>query len=104
MIKHADEKTFKTEVLEKENVVLVDFFATWCAPCKKLGEELEKLENSRADIDIVKVNIDDSTNLAMQYDVMYVPTLVVFKNGEAIESVTGYREADEVVSLVEKYR
>ena len=102
MIRHLNENNFN-EVLTKEGVTLVDFYASWCGPCKKVSEELDKIENSRANLYIVKIDIDDSMNLALKYNVMYLPTLVVIKNGEAVEVVTGYKDASEIVSLIEKH-
>ena len=102
MITHVNEENFEKEVLKKENIVLVDFFATWCPPCKMVSAELEKIEESRTDLDIVKVDIDDSQNLAIKYNVMYVPTLIVFKNGEVVKSETGYKSAEDILALIEE--
>lgn len=104
MIKYINGNDFEKEVLSREDIVLVDFFATWCPPCKKLGEELEKLERSRADIDIVKINIDDNKDIAMNYEIMYVPTIIVFKNGKPVVSNTGFMKAEDVINLIEKVK
>ena len=72
-------------------VVLVDFFATWCGPCKMLTPVLEELSEELAGkIEIVKVDVDQSNNLAMRFGIMSVPTMMIFKNGEAVGTLQGY--------------
>lgn len=88
---------FQTEVLDKKGVVLVDFFATWCGPCKSLGPILEKLsEDASIKAEIVKVDIDQSVELARQFQVMSVPTMKIFKNGEVVDSIVGLRPESEL--------
>jgi thioredoxin 1 len=84
-------------------VTLVDFYASWCGPCKMLAPVLEKISNSRADFDIVKVNIDDNIELATKYEIEVVPTMVVFKDGKPVDQLVGYAEENEIVSLVSEY-
>ena len=84
MLKHINEDNFKTEVLESEKVTLVDFFATWCGPCQMLAPVLEKISNSRANFDIAKIDIDQLPDLAVEYGVEVVPTMVIFKNGKVM--------------------
>lgn len=103
MLKHANSLEFKKEVLENKRVVLVDFYATWCGPCKMLAPVLEKISNSRADFDIVKVNIDDSMQLATQYEIEVVPTMVVFKDGKPVDQLVGYAEEKDIIELVSEY-
>ena len=85
---HAKENDFKD--LVNDELVLVDFFATWCGPCKMLSPVLEELDNDRANIKIVKVDIDQCRSLAREYGVMSVPTLFLFKNGEVVKQQSGY--------------
>lgn len=80
---HGNEKNF--DELIKNDLVLVDFFATWCGPCKMIAPILEELE----DIDIVKVDVDESPALARKFGIMSVPTLMIFKNGELKASQSG---------------
>lgn len=103
MIKHVNEKNFDDEVLNGSRVVLVDFFATWCGPCQMLTPVLEKISNSRADFDIVKVDIDQAMNLANKYKIQVVPTLLVFKDGKIVNQTQGYLDENGVLSLVEDY-
>lgn len=74
----------------REGLVLVDFFATWCGPCRMLEPVLEDLLNDNPDLKLVKVDVDQSRNLVMDYQVMSVPTLVLFKDGKAVDTKTGY--------------
>lgn len=76
--------------LVKEGVTVVDFFATWCGPCKMLAPVLEELESDRSDFKIVKVDIDKEEALARSYGVMSVPTLILFKDGKEIAKKVGF--------------
>jgi len=75
--------------LINQDVVLVDFYATWCGPCKMMSPVLDELSNSRS-IKVVKVDIDKSEELVKQYGIMSVPTLILFKNGQMIDKKSGY--------------
>lgn len=81
---HGNEKDF--ENLINKDLVLVDFFATWCGPCKMLGPVLESLEN----IDVVKIDVDECPDLARKYGIMSVPTLMIFSNGELKNKQSGF--------------
>jgi len=101
MVKHITESDFFKET-NLEGVVLVDFFATWCPPCKMLLPILEDISNSRK-YKIVKINIDENPNIVNRYKIQSVPTLVVFKDGKAVEKSVGYIDRDEVISLMDKH-
>lgn len=92
-MKHVDEKTFLEEINSKR--VLVDFYATWCGPCKMLGLVLEKL-NEKDIIPILKVDTDESEGLANKYNIFSVPTLIIFENGKEIKRQTGYMSYEEL--------
>src|SRR5574344_137033 len=98
MLKHVKASNFESEVLNSQKPILVDFFATWCGPCQMLGPVLEKISNSRADFDIAKINIDESQDLAIEYGIEVVPTMVIFKQGKHVETITGLMNAEEIVS------
>ena len=74
----------------KNECVIIDFYATWCGPCKMQAPVLEELENSRSEIKIVKVDVDKLQSLAQRYGVMSIPTLLLFKNGELIDKKIGF--------------
>ncbi len=99
MIIHTDETNFNN-VLKQNDVCLVDFFATWCGPCRMLAEELKKVEN---EINIVKIDIDENPNLATEYSVDVVPTMYVFKNGKAVKKIEGYMQKNEILRVMNEY-
>lgn len=74
----------------KNECVIIDFYATWCGPCKMQAPVLEELENSRSEIKIAKVDVDKLQSLAQRYGVMSIPTLLLFKNGELIDKKIGF--------------
>ncbi len=89
---HVSEDTFQADVLDATQPVLVDFTAVWCGPCKMLDPVVKELAQAwNGHVKVVKLDVDNNPNLAMQYQVMGVPTLMLFKNGQPIERVTGYQ-------------
>lgn len=104
MIKYIDETNFKTEVLESKKAILVDFFATWCGPCSMLSPVLERISNTRADFDIVKVDIDKLRDLAIDYDIEVVPTILIFKNGNVVHRIEGFVSEEEIISIMLEYK
>jgi thioredoxin 1 len=103
MLKHLNENEFENNVVKNNGVVLVDFFATWCPPCKMLGPVLEEISNSRAPFDIVKVNIDENSNLSSKYEIEVVPTMLVFKNGKVVDKAVGYMDKSRIIDMVNKH-
>ncbi len=99
-MKYANDSNFE-ETVSKERLTLIDFFATWCMPCKMQAEVLEKLEKSRnLTFDIVKVNVDDSPNLASKFEISSIPTLVVMKNGKVLKKSVGLNEENELLDMI----
>ena len=87
----------------KEGVVLVDFFADWCGPCKMLAPVLEKLAAEyEGKAKIVKVNVDNDTALARQFGVVSIPNMFVFKDGQVVDSLLGYNSANTIKALIDK--
>ena len=101
-IPEVTEATFKDEVLTDSQPVLVDFSAVWCGPCKMLDPIVEELAQEWSQqLKVVKLDVDHNSSIAMQYGVMGVPTLILFKDGEAQERVNGYQPKDRLVSKFE---
>jgi thioredoxin 1 len=100
--KAVTDASFTSDVLQSETPVLVDFWAEWCAPCKKVSPLLEEIATEMGDrVRIVKVNIDENPETARAYRVMSVPTLTVFKGGQPVQSVAGARPKGDLVKLIE---
>ena len=98
MIKHIETiEQFEQEI--KEGLVLVDFYADWCGPCKMLAPELEKLDEE-VEVKILKVNVDDVAMLARQVRVMSIPTLMLYKNGEQVKRESSYMPVDALKEFV----
>ena len=85
---HGDDNSFKNLINDK--VVVVDFFATWCGPCKMLSPVIDELANKYPDISFVKIDVDDCPNISKEYGIMSVPTLLKFENGQLIDKKIGY--------------
>lgn len=94
------ESEFINEV--KEGLVLVDFYADWCGPCKMLSPVLEQINKENRDVKVVKVNIDDSRSIASYYQVQSIPTLVLFKDGEFIHRIVGFNPKKKIEELILK--
>ena len=92
--------SFEKEVMNSEKPVLIDFYADWCGPCKMLSPIVEQVASENTNVKVVKINIDDEQDLAINYGVMSIPTLVVIKNGQETDRVVGLIEKSEVEKLI----
>ena len=101
----SDEAGYITsEVINSSLPVLIDFGAHWCMPCKQLTPVLESLaKDFNGKVKIAKVNVDENTQLTRRYHIMHLPTLMIFKNGQKVEAITGYRNQSQLTELLEKY-
>jgi thioredoxin len=96
---HINEDTFKTEVLDSSEPVLVDFSAVWCPPCKMLDPVVQQLAGEwEGKVKVVKIDSDENPNLVMQFGIMGIPTLLFFKAGEIKERITGYMPKEKLVA------
>ncbi|MFA5502826.1 MAG: thioredoxin [Erysipelotrichia bacterium] len=102
MIKHTTNLNEFNELI-KEGTVLVDFFASWCGPCKMIGPVLEEIDaNKETTASIVKVDVDQAREIAMQYRIQVIPTLILFKNGSAVKKESGFMNKSRLLDFIEK--
>ena len=92
---------FQAEVVEATEAVLVDFWAPWCGPCRIVAPHLEELNDERQDMRVVKLNVDDNPETAARYNVMSIPTLLLFKNGEVAHQIVGALPKNRLVQELE---
>lgn len=97
---HLSAENFKQEVLEAKGKVLVDFFATWCGPCRMMSPIVDQLADELADVKVCKVDIDQAEALATEYGVEVVPTFIVFENGEEVKSVSGVMPKPVILDML----
>lgn len=93
---------FKEEVLQATGPVLVDFWATWCMPCRMQGPAIEKL--AEEGYNAGKLNVDEEQELAMQYRVMNIPTLIIFKGGQEVDRMVGVQSKDSLAAKLDSYK
>lgn len=93
-------ENFEQEVLQSTKPVLLDFWASWCGPCRMLSPIVDEVAEERGDIKVGKVNVDEQPELAGQFDVMSIPTLLVFENGKLVNRAVGARPKSGVLSLL----
>ncbi len=97
---HLNKDNFKTEVLDSKEPVLVDFWATWCGPCQMLGPVIEEVAGEVTDVKICKLDVDENQELAKEYRVMSIPTLLVFKDGQIVKREVGAKPKDEILQML----
>ncbi len=99
-----NDSTFEAEVVNSSIPVLVDFWATWCGPCRKLGPVVDEIaEAYDGKVKFVKVNVEESLETAKKYSISGLPSLLVFKNGEAVERMAGLMPKSTIISNIEKH-
>lgn len=99
-IVHLTKENFTEEVLQAKGKVLVDFWATWCGPCRMLAPTLESFAESHPEVKVGKVDVDEARDLAMEYRISTIPTLMVFQNGRVLEQSIGVISQEEMAELV----
>ena len=95
------QENFKAEVIEAKGTVLVDFWAAWCGPCQMLSPVVDEVAEALPDVKVGKVNIDEQPDLAAQFDVMSIPTLMVFKDGQEVEQSVGVIPKESILKMVQ---
>lgn len=100
MITTITKDNFEKEIVKADKPVLVDFWASWCGPCRMLSPTIDEIAEEHPEIKVCKINIDDEAELAIRHGVMSVPTLMIFKNGEIAQTTVGVRPKDEILDLL----
>ena len=98
---NGNQHNFQEEVLQSDRPVLVDFWASWCGPCRMVIPIVEEIAEEREDIKVVKVNVDEEQELAAQYQIMSIPTLMVFKNGKITAQALGALPKNQILDLLD---
>jgi thioredoxin 1 len=100
-ISDVSDNNFQAEVIESDQPVLVDFWASWCGPCRVIAPHLEELAGERDDLRVVKLDVDANPQTAASYNVMSIPTLLLFKNGEVAHQIVGAMPKNRLVQEIE---
>ena len=95
-----NKNNFEQEVMKSDRPVLLDFYATWCGPCRMLSPIVDKIAAEHSDIKVCKINVDDEEELAMRFEVMSIPTLVVIKNGEVVNRSVGALPEARILAMI----
>lgn len=96
-------ENFEQEVLKSEKTVILDFYADWCGPCKMMSPIIDEVADTLGEkAKVGKVNVDDNQQLAMEYGVMSIPTIVIIKNGEVIKTFVGVTDKNEIIETMEQ--
>ena len=97
---HVNKENFQKEVMESKNKVLVDFWASWCGPCRMVGPILDEIAEENPQIKVVKINVDEQPELASAFKVMSIPTLFVMENGKIVNQSMGARPKQQILNML----
>ena len=97
---HINQNNFSSEVLQSDQPVLLDFWASWCGPCRMVSPILDEIAAERSDIKVGTINVDEQPELAAQFGVMSIPTLVVMKNGRVVNQAVGARPKAQILGML----
>ena len=95
-----NQANFRKEIIESDRPVLVDFWASWCGPCRMLSPIVDEIAAERSDVKVCKINVDEQPELAGQFQIMTIPTLIVFKNGKVANQTSGARPKNQILSML----
>ena len=95
-----NKNNFQNEIMDSEKTVLLDFWASWCAPCRMVVPIIEEITGERPDIKVGKINVDEQPELASKFGIMSIPTLVVMKNGKIVQQVSGARPKKAILEML----
>ena len=96
-----NKNNFQNEIMDSEKTVLLDFWAPWCAPCRMVAPIIEEIASERPDIKVGKINVDEQPELASNFGIMSIPTLVVMKNGKIVQQVSGVRPKNAILEMLQ---
>ena len=99
-ILHITKENFQTEVIESDKTVLLDFWATWCGPCRMIAPVLEEVAQEREDVKVCKIDVDKEPELAQQFQIMSIPTLIVMEQGRIVNKALGAMPKNSVLALL----
>ena len=100
LVKDMNKENFQEEVVQSDKPVLVDFWASWCGPCRMVSPIVDEIAQERPDVKVVKVNVDQEQELALKFGVMSIPTLVVMKDGKVVNQAVGVRPKEQILDLL----
>lgn len=94
-------ENFEKEVISSKKPILVDFWASWCGPCQMIAPIVEEISNELSErIEVGKINVDEQPEIAIKYDVMSIPTLILFKDGKVVNTISGYHSKEEILDFI----
>ena len=98
---HVNKESFQQEVLQSDKPVLIDFWANWCGPCRMIAPIIEEIAQEREDIKVVKIDVDEAQELAIQYQIMSIPTLLVVEKGKVVNQSIGVKPKDKILEMLD---